>query len=174
MLDLEPIRRRAEKATEGPWEWFGNTDVQEIHLATTYGGRIFIMRFERWGFQNAAPFFRDHKRGIMQHAKDLVSFEVNPNIVGHEKAKSEPSVYRKDIKTVNHPDAQFIAHSRQDIPALIQEVERLRTLITHAGAEIDKACDLINTPEDYDFEEGGKGVDLLYELSERLGKEQQC
>jgi hypothetical protein len=34
--------------------------------------------------------------------------------------------YRADIVGVEHPDAEFIAHAREDVPALIAEVERLR------------------------------------------------
>lgn len=41
--ELEDIRRRAAEATPGPWQWYGNTESDLVFLATTYGGRIFVL-----------------------------------------------------------------------------------------------------------------------------------
>jgi hypothetical protein len=95
-LDLTAIRKRAESATEGPWEW-------------------------------------DESSNCI----DAPGFEVC-------------------IDAMNH-DAEFIAHARQDVPALIAEVERLRESLEEI-ADIDdwdygleKAKDIthkaINLPE---------------------------
>ena len=71
---LEAIRKRAEKATEGPWKWDGD--------------------------------FTYKKRGML-----------------------EPLIWESDYKGigVEETDAEFIAHAREDIPALLDEVERLKT-----------------------------------------------
>lgn len=117
-LDLEPIRKRAEAATPGPWRWFGNAKARTIYLATTHSGRRFVMRFARWGAQSAQPMFQryapDGSFGLMVKAKELLKFEVP---------------YRKDISGIDNPDAEFIAHAREDVPALIAEVEQLRALV---------------------------------------------
>lgn len=70
---IEAIRERAEKATEGPWNWDGD--------------------------------FTYTKRGML-----------------------EPLIWESEYKGigVEETDADFIAHSREDIPALLAEVERLQ------------------------------------------------
>lgn len=40
---LEEIRQRASAALPGPWSWFGNPEVNVIHLATNHSGRMFIL-----------------------------------------------------------------------------------------------------------------------------------
>jgi hypothetical protein len=44
--------------TEGPWQWFGNTKLNEVYLATKDRGRILVMDFVRWGMSGAQPRFQ--------------------------------------------------------------------------------------------------------------------
>jgi len=75
-LDLDAIRARAEAATDGPWERYGDGS-HEVYCAANF----------------------------------------------EDTAYEPPDVtYGSDRPA----DAEFIAHARTDVPALIAEVERLR------------------------------------------------
>lgn len=99
-LDLEKMKARCETATGDEWDWFdmGNGPI----LATRRHGRLIVMDFVRKGMQSAQPRFATRERytgGIMYDADNI------------------------DIDA--HPDCQFIAHARQDLPDCIAEIERL-------------------------------------------------
>lgn len=80
-----------------------------FRLTTTHSGKIHVMRFCRNGMQGAQPMFR--------HARRIVP--------------------AKEIDIHAHPDAQFIAHARQDIPELIEEVLLLQSYNQAQRALID-------------------------------------
>ena len=141
-IDISAIRQRAEAATPGPWQWFGNTDVNDIYLATVRWGRQIVMMFERWGMQSAQPTFiegrtwkanpgdsLDFDLGCgAKKAKDLAVFEVAPKAT----RRDDPKVYRADVSGLRSPDATFIAHSRQDVADLLAEVDRLTSELKEA------------------------------------------
>lgn len=137
--ELTDIRERCEKATPGPWGWFGYPN-SSFYLATQHSGRRYVMGFERMGMRGAQPTFQ--VKGEMKKGVDLCRFEVARNVVGIEAAKKQGSgVYRKDIVGFDHPDAEFISHARTDIPALLdhireqeEEIERLKKLIPPRGS----------------------------------------
>lgn len=52
------LRKIAEAATPGPWQWFGNTKMHEVYLATPDRGRLLVMDFARWGMGGAQPRFQ--------------------------------------------------------------------------------------------------------------------
>lgn len=138
-LDLDAIKARRDAATPGPWGWFGNTDVHSMQLATRHFGRLVVMSFRRWGMQSAQPTFATGRTwktspqsmfdfghvGSMELASRLARYEVSPDAPD----RTHPSVYRADLNGIKHPDAEFIAHARQDVDDLIAEVERLRALV---------------------------------------------
>jgi hypothetical protein len=96
------------KFTPGPWAWFGNAKGRNIYLATIHSGRRFVMQFGRWGMNSAQPIFQD--RAVMRPAVEFLKFEVgNPEVTGFEAAQDDPSVYRYDIRDIDHPDARLIA-----------------------------------------------------------------
>lgn len=101
-MSRDTIRARVAAATEGPWRWGGNLDNREVYLSTVAHGRIFVMRFARWGMNQARPLLRNDLG--MAPATDWA-------------VRERP--YRGDIERIDHPDARFIAHARQDIPALL-------------------------------------------------------
>lgn len=110
-LDLAPIRKRLEAATPGPWGWYGNLTGPYIHLESRASMRPIVMDFARWAWQSATPRFQED--GIMEPAS---------------KWFVRPQAHNPWMVTgVDHPDAVFIAAARTDVPALIAEVERLRT-----------------------------------------------
>lgn len=118
---FDEIKARANAATPGPWAWFGNTDVWDIHLSTVGRGLLTVMDFARWGMNRAAPRFAVD--GLMHRADEFPIYEVCPTAT----SRKDRRVYRADIAGVRHPDAEFIAHSRADVEWLITEVERLRS-----------------------------------------------
>lgn len=78
------------------------------------------MSFCRWGMQNAQPMFQQNC--ILEPASDLARFVVgNPNIQGADAAKQDDSVYRYDIREIDHPDAHLIATA----PELAEMLEQL-------------------------------------------------
>lgn len=52
-------------------------------------------------------------------ARDHVVYEVAPNAMTRE----DPKVYRADITGIRHPDAEFIAHARTDVPLLLAALD---------------------------------------------------
>lgn len=128
-MSRDTIRARVAAATEGPWRWGGNVDNREVYLSTVAHGRIFVMRFARWGMHAAQPLLRNDLG--MRPASEWV-------------VRERP--YRGDIETVEHPDAQFIAHARQDIPAMLAvadaAAEMLDEVMCHAtsGGTEGKWC----------------------------------
>lgn len=142
---VDIIRDRANRATPGPWGWFGNTSVQHVYLATQHWGRHLVMSFQRWGMQGAQPTFferptpEDVRKSIvadstLRAAADVPVYEVAPRA----KDKSDPRVYREDIIGLRNADASFIAHSREDVDYLLKEVDRLKSIIAE-GVAIEAA-----------------------------------
>lgn len=127
--DTAAIRQRAAVATPGPWRWRGNVDIQNIHLSSITRGLNEVMDFTRWGMQRARPRFANADRfkgefsgGWMQDADQFAVYQVCPEAA----SRADPRVYRGDIIDLRHPDAEFIAHARQDIDDLLAYIDALR------------------------------------------------
>ena len=137
-LDLDAIEARAEAATEGPWHWFGNTASQQLGLGywRKGWGRCTVMDFARWGMQSARPRFSDAD-AMMHDADAMAIWEVNPRAT----RASDPSLYRHDVIGIRHPDAEFIAHARTDVPVLVAEVRRLTAEVEHWKSRRDAAVE---------------------------------
>lgn len=125
---LDEIRERERTATPGPWRWWGNTGSQRLALATRGWGGQFVMTFQRFGMQSAQPAFAvgrtwkpdpksewDFQPGRLTPASDLAVYEVAPDAT----SRDDKRVYRADIAGIRHPDAEFIAHAREDIRVLL-------------------------------------------------------
>ena len=118
-LDLRAIRERLEKATPGPWDWFGNVDTKTLYLATPKNGRQMVMSFGRYGMQGSKPLFSVN--GVMVGADRIARFEVCPEA----EKRDDERVYRGDVLGIKHPDAEFIARARTDVPALLSALEEV-------------------------------------------------
>lgn len=106
------IEARAAKATRGPWWWNINLKHRQITLDGYGRGVEYVLSFFRWGMRGAGVrFSRD---GLLVEAQALA--EIIP---GHEH-------HAEWMQTVHHPDADFIAHAREDIPWLLGQL-RART-----------------------------------------------
>jgi len=127
MTIFERIKADREAGTPelGGWDWFGGRD--SLYLATNHGGRRYVMGFKRKGMRSAQPTFQIG--GIMHGAiDDLIEYVVGDGTArGQAQADADPSVYRMDVKSVDHPDARRIAR--------VPQLER----IALAAEELDKA-----------------------------------
>lgn len=125
-MDLAKLREIATKATPGPWRWFGDVETKQVELATTYGGRIYVMTFARWGMGGAQPCFQirepgqDVRHGFMatlaeMFVKGLVTKEVP---------------YRGDIASIDHPDARFMETFNPKVA--LELLDHIRELESHS------------------------------------------
>lgn len=128
---IEEIRNRAAAATPGPWLWWGNTQVHQVSLMSRAPGRPTVMAFFRWGMQRAKPSFQD-ERGLLTDFERDVVYQVCPDC----DSKEDRRVYRQDFIDIRHPDAQFIAHAREDVDVLLAEIDRLHGLLGVSAREV--------------------------------------
>ncbi|GGK31905.1 hypothetical protein GCM10010124_25850 [Pilimelia terevasa] len=143
-IDIDAIKQRDSAATPGPWQWFGNTDNHQVFLGTPDRGRLYIMRFVRWGMRDAQPVFYDHAGDTGQvKAADVPIYQVAPDAT----SRADERVYRADIRGLRQPDAEFIAAARQDVTDLLAaltdaraEVDRLRTGVKAVADGLDLAA----------------------------------
>jgi hypothetical protein len=70
-------------------------------------------------------------------ARKLAVFEVAPGVTD----RADPRVYRADITGIRHPDAEFIAAARSDVPRLLAAVD--------AALGHHRPVQLYSTVEDY-------------------------
>lgn len=130
--NLDEIRSRAKAARGGPWCWFGDAKWQTYYLATKHGGRHIVLDFARAGMQRAQPRFNIDNRLVP--ARELAIYEVNRQATDY----NDPSLYRHDIVGFRSPDADFIAHSREDVDTLLEYIYHLEQLVgekTQDGTE---------------------------------------
>lgn len=127
-----------EKRTAGTWEWFGNTKMNEVYLATKERGRVFVMDFARWGMRSAQPRFHvriDDKpgTGIMRTLGELAADEspLGPRF--------EVS-YRRQFVGIKHPDAAFIPLAVNHAATLARAVLRMEKVVEAAKAWAEANC----------------------------------
>lgn len=118
---LQAIWNRAENASPGPWFWRGNLTNKDVRLSyhRPGHGETMVMDFIRWGNQDGLPRFGiEH---VMRDADKLAIFEVCPECTD----ANDERVYRQNIVGFRHPDAEFIAASRQDVQDLLEHIAYL-------------------------------------------------
>jgi hypothetical protein len=130
VFDLRKHKEIALAATKGPWQWFGNTKMHEVYLATVNRGRVFVMDFVRWGMRSAQPRFQTRFEGApidygrMQSLGDLAAQE-------HPQGPKFEVPYRRQFQGIGHPDAEHIAANSPDVTLkLIERIERLEAAAT--------------------------------------------
>jgi hypothetical protein len=115
-LDLEAIKAREQAATDGPWQIVEDRYEDAESVAGKLAGRVAQRRiFTAW----------DHPQ---LHGPTGV---VN----GYTTIGTVAGVSPHHGVSIEERDAEFIAHAREDIPALLAEVERLQQARV-AGADI--------------------------------------
>lgn len=134
MSRLDDIRKRSNAATPGPWQWDMRHKSGITQLVTAHSGRYYVMGVERWGMQNACPTFQVYEKysGPVRerHSKGMVrADQLATPIPGKEHHFGFED-------HINHPDAVFIEHSKDD-------VEWLLTTIDSLTKDRDALCDII-------------------------------
>jgi len=78
------------------------------------------MGFERWGFQQAQPIFQEYEKydGSVQERK-------SKGMIKAIELSKWNQTYRSDDGWIDHPDAELIAHSQDDISFLLSEIKRV-------------------------------------------------
>lgn len=127
-LDLDELERKAKGARPGPWEWYGNTKMHEVYLATVHGGRVFVMDFARWGMGGAQPRFQID--GLMVRLGELGESE-------HPLGPKFEVSYRRQFAGIGHPDAEHIAANDPTTTlALIARIRKLEAKLTEVADEM--------------------------------------
>lgn len=97
-LDLDPIKARARAATDGPWAW-----------------EWIAEKSNEWAVGQAFDANGHALAGRIEDHDDMVETIIERRLVGMNESGHASAA-----------DAEFIAHARTDIPALLAEIERLR------------------------------------------------
>ena len=121
--ELNEIEARAEAATPGPWFWDTNRRYKSTMLKAPQNGGTCVMDFTRWGMQSAQPRFNDT---CASFGGILYTME------------------QYDKTGLPNPNADFIAHARQDVPALAAEVRQLQQRLGECEAN-DQLLDHLET-----------------------------
>ena len=126
-MDYKELAEKAkeidEKATPGPWMWDLRECNHQCLLTTTHSGKYYVMGFQRWGLQDALPSFQvcDRYDGPM---KDRGSHGM---VRADKLSKSYPGQehHRGFDNFIDHPDARYIAESRQLFHLLAEAITDL-------------------------------------------------
>jgi hypothetical protein len=145
---LAAIRARADAATAGPWEW--RDSLRFIFLGKSE--LITIRRFLHRGAVCA-------KGRCPGYKLDIVDYLTNPIL---RKIQCALKSNQAEL------DAQFIAHARADIPALLDHIERLQGQV-EALAELVREAYQSGCSDAADYEcgygGGGKYKEILSDLT---------
>ena len=151
---LNEIRAREQAATPGPWGWRGHLS-QSVELCTIgQGGKRIITTMRQdpcigWT-EDIGLFLHDNPcqtcRKAFETGELVEPFQCEkpenldtvwvwgPNDACepvNKYAKAEvlewsDHVYRDDVKDTTHPDAEFIAHARDDIRFLLDVIDGMQ------------------------------------------------
>lgn len=139
--ELKVIRERCEAATGGPWWWQISLRNRTMELVAKVRGIEFVMQFRRWGMNSAKAWVRKpHPEGytLMADADEFAAV-----VPGREH-------HADWFQTLRHPDLDFIAAARSDVPRLLDEIERLAASLpgaegTQAGGKDVNAPTVLGT-----------------------------
>jgi len=122
-LDLEPIKAREAAATKGPWKigWTAEAHVYSGTDKCAFCERCGPVVMRSVGTPSDPERFGEatHRHWISDDDWHRISTEFGVEICANYD-------YESGGIASSEVDADFIAHARQDIPALLREIERLR------------------------------------------------
>ena len=114
--ELQEIEDRCNKATEGPW--YGNFLRGQVY---------------KWAGTTICSYCETGKPLIKVITIDGANYHLHKSLDDFREIVSDTSVliacnYDEDESGVasTKEDAEFMAHARQDIPALLAEIKRLQ------------------------------------------------
>lgn len=133
---VEKAKEIDRKATPGPWMWDLRECNHQCLLTTTHSGKYYVMGFQRWGMQDALPSFQvyDRYEGPM---KERGSHGM---VRADELSKSYPGQehhYGFD-NFIDHPDARYIAESRQLFHLMVTAITDLLSHYEAAEYELEQ------------------------------------
>ncbi len=134
-LDLEAIKAREAEATKGPWRAAYSEQEHRtgsLMCKDTCGNGDIPIRITQLKPSIDWPGTEGHVMCDRSSVDDVISETTDEHVVccgGHDY---------DDCGFVSPSDAEFIAHARQDVPALIAEVERLRAALASAPQPQEK------------------------------------
>ena len=122
--ELEAIEARANAATEGPWHWSGNTDVQNIFLATWKPGlgRCTVMDAALRESEKKNAALRMRVKNALAAIEPSSYYEAKPHKAARDiehvraaLAEEEPTekprlvhVTRQEVPWPPHPEATYM------------------------------------------------------------------
>jgi hypothetical protein len=124
-LDYDAIRARVEKATDGPWTWVENAfedDPPEMHRDHGWTDQgpdlVSLGDWHRCGYGCTWPDPQDNETDRGVRGKPGHEHRGRDTVIGS---------WGHDAWgiTVNRADGEFIAHAREDVPALLDRIEVL-------------------------------------------------
>ena len=134
MIDLEAIKKRLRNATPGPWTWREDTfrpkymkQKKNGHWMAKPGRRA----SQSWVMLLTGPMRAPRKEFTQE---DIIRGYPDEWDFPHIFALRWEALKAKSLfnATPSDADAELIANAPSDIKALIEEVERLRALVTAA------------------------------------------
>jgi hypothetical protein len=134
--EIKAARELVDAATPGEWQWFGNTKMCDVYLATKLGGRRSVMDFARWGMSGAQPRFQvtidgnEAGGGVMRSVRELAEGDANAKGRLPLLGPLFEVDYRRQFVGIGHPDARLIAAAPTLIRKLLAEVGRLKAELT--------------------------------------------
>lgn len=132
MIDLDAIKARCAAATPGPWEAGDRYHLQ----GASHCGCLPAQGPLVWeGVTN----INGTRMKAHLHRRDEPWWPYGITARVKDGAYEAVLIETEEYGTMRQADLEFVAHAREDVPALVAEVERLRDLITDA----DSLCSLI-------------------------------
>lgn len=133
---LEKAKEIDEKATPGPWVWDLRECNHQCLLTTDHSGKYYVMGFQRWGLQDALPSFQvyDRYEGPMRERGS------HGMVRADKMSKSYPGKehHHGFDNFIDHPDARYIAESRELFHLMITTIDDLISRAEKAEARADK------------------------------------
>lgn len=82
------------------------------------------------------PELRFQRDGLMEPARDLARYEVlhGRTLAEHHAGGHPGSLYRADICGIDTPEAEFLAHARDDIDTLLAHIDELEAQLAAVQA----------------------------------------
>lgn len=148
-MDYKELAEKAKeidkKATPGPWMWDLRECTHQCLLTTTHSGKYYVMGFQRWGLHDALPTFQVYDRYEGQ-MKDRGSHGM---VRAEKLSKSYPGQehHRGFDNFIDHPDARYIAESRELFHLMTAAITELLTQAETAEARLAKAQEELDKME---------------------------
>lgn len=126
-LDLAPIKARVDAASVGPWAYNGYSGIASVPL---------LHAWDAWTDAHEGHEFE--RTGKCEPCGSDAGCEFAEEYYERYSWIGWVPSHHGDTATGRHAaDAEFIAHAREDIPALVAEIEMLRAMVARVSRPFD-------------------------------------